>query len=110
MANFFEDNKGLQFQLENPMMQEIIRLKERDYADYGKYDYAPKDFEDAKDSYKRVLSLIGEITAEVLANNAEDVDNQGVRIENNAIIYADGTKENHKALTDAGVYGLSLPR
>ncbi len=110
MANFFDDNKGLQFQLDNPMMKEIIRLKERDYADYGKYDYAPKDYEDAKDSYKRVLSLIGEITGEVLANNAESVDNQGVRIEDNAIIYADGTKENHKALTDAGVYGLSLPR
>lgn len=110
MANFFEDNKGLQFQLENPMMKEIIRLKERDFADYGKYDYAPKDFEDAMDSYKRVLSLIGEITGEVLANNAESVDNQGVRIEDNAIIYADGTKENHKTLTDAGVYGLSLPR
>lgn len=110
MANFFEDNKGLQFQLSNPMMQEIIRLKERNFADYGKYDYAPKDFEDAMDSYKRVLSLIGEITGEVLANNAESVDNQGVRIEDNAIIYADGTKENHKTLTDAGVYGLSLPR
>lgn len=110
MANFFEDNKGLQFQLENPMMKEIIRLKERGFADYGKYDYAPKDFEDAMDSYKRVLSLIGEITGEVLVNNAESVDNQGVRIEDNAIIYADGTKENHKTLTDAGVYGLSLPR
>lgn len=110
MANFFEDNKGLQFQLENPMMKEIIRLKERDFADYGKYDYAPKDLEDAMDSYKRVLSLIGEITGEVLAHNAESVDNQGVRIEDNAIIYADGTKENHKTLTDAGVYGLSLPR
>lgn len=110
MANFFDDNEGLKFQLSNPMMQEIIRLKERDYADYGKYDYAPKDYEDAVDSYKRVLSLIGEISGEVLANNAESVDNQGVRIENNAIIYADGTKENHKKLTDAGVYGLSLPR
>ena len=42
--------------------------------------------------------------------NAESVDLQGVRIEDNAIIYADGTKINHQALTDAGVYGLSLPR
>lgn len=110
MANFFEDNKALKFQLDNPLMQEIVRLKERDYKDYGKYDYAPKDYEDAKDSYQKVLSLIGEISAEVLDVNAESVDEQGVRIENNAIIYADGTKENHKVLTDAGVYGLSLPR
>lgn len=39
------------------MMEEIIRLKERDYADYGKYDYAPKDFEDALDSYKECFLL-----------------------------------------------------
>lgn len=110
MANFFDDNEGLKYQLKNPMMQEIIRLKERDFKDYGHFDYAPKDIEDAMDSYLRVLNIIGEISGEVLANNAESVDNQGVRIEDNAIIYADGTKENHKTLTDAGVYGLSLPR
>lgn len=110
MANFFDDNEGLKYQLKNPMMQEIIRLKERDFKDYGHFDYAPKDVEDAMDSYLRVLNIIGEISGEVLANNAEGVDNQGVRIEDNAIIYADGTKENHKTLTDAGVYGLSLPR
>lgn len=110
MANFFDDNEGLKYQLKNPMMKEIIRLKERDFKDYGHFDYAPKDAEDAMDSYLRVLNIIGEISGEVLANNAESVDNQGVRIEDNAIIYADGTKENHKTLTDAGVYGLSLPR
>ncbi|MBO6117657.1 MAG: acyl-CoA dehydrogenase family protein [Bacteroidales bacterium] len=110
MANFFDDNKALRFQLDNPLMDEIIKLKERNFKDYGEYDYAPKDVEDAKDSYDRVLSLIGEISGDVLDVNAESVDSQGVRIENNAIIYADGTYENHKALTDAGVYGLSLPR
>ncbi|MBR1626079.1 MAG: acyl-CoA dehydrogenase family protein [Bacteroidales bacterium] len=110
MANFFDDNKALRFQLDNPLMDEIIKLKERNFSDYGQFDYAPKDIEDAKDSYNRVLSLIGEISGDVLDVNAESVDLQGVRIENNAIIYADGTKENHKALTDAGVYGLSLPR
>lgn len=110
MANFFDDNKALLFHLNHPLMDKIITLKERDFKDYGKYDYAPKDIEDAKDSYNKVLSLIGEITGEVLAANAESVDKQGVRIEDNAVIYADGTKENHKVLTDAGVYGLSLSR
>ena len=110
MANFFDDNKALSFQLDNPLMDEIIKLKERNFRDYGNIDYAPKDVEDAKDSYNKVLSLIGEISGEVLEVNAESVDLQGVRIEDNAIIYADGTKINHQALTDAGVYGLSLPR
>lgn len=110
MANFFDDNKALRFQIDNPLMDEIIRLKERDFKEYGQFEHAPKDIDDAKDSYNRVLSLIGEISGEVVDANAESVDIQGVRIENNAIIYADGTKENHKILTDAGVYGLSLPR
>ena len=110
MGNFFNDNEGLKFHLKHELMQEIVRLKERDYADKDKYDFAPENFEDAIDSYEKVLGIIGEISADVLWENAESVDKQGPRIENNAIIYADGTQKNHQALKDAGVYGLSLPR
>ena len=110
MGNFFNDNEGLKFHLHHELMEEIVRLKERDYADKDKYDFAPENFEDAIDSYERVLGIIGEISSDVLWENAESVDKQGPRIENNAIIYADGTQKNHQALTDAGVYGLSLPR
>ena len=91
-------------------MQEIIRLKERDYADKDKYDFAPENFEDALDSYEKVLEIIGEITADVLAENAKDVDTEGPKIEDNAIIYAKGTQKNHEALKNAGLYGMSLPR
>ncbi len=110
MGNFFTDNESLKFHLHHDLMEEIVRLKERDYADKDKYDFAPENFEDAIDSYEKVLEIIGEITSDVLAVNAKDVDVQGPRIENNAVVYADGTAKNHKALTDAGVYGLSLPR
>ena len=110
MGNFFNDNEGLKFHLRHELMEEIIRLKERDYADKDKYDFAPENFEDAIDSYEKVLGIIGEISADVLWENAESVDKQGPRIENNEIIYADGTQKNHQALKDAGVYGLSLPR
>jgi len=91
-------------------MQEIIRLKERDYADKDKYDFAPENFEDALDSYEKVLEIIGEITADVLAENAKDVDTEGPKIEDNAIVYAKGTQKNHEALKNAGLYGMSLPR
>ena len=45
MANFFLDNKDLQFHLNHPLMKKIVELRERGYADKGKYDYAPVDFE-----------------------------------------------------------------
>lgn len=110
MGNFFTDNERLKFHLHHDLMQEIIRLKERDYADKDKYDFAPENFEDALDSYEKVLEIIGEITADVLAENAKDVDAEGPKIEDNAIIYAKGTQKNHEALKNAGLYGMSLPR
>lgn len=110
MGNFFTDNERLKFHLHHDLMKEIIRLKERDYADKDKYDFAPENYEDAIDSYEKVLEIVGEITADVLAENAKDVDVEGPRIEDNAIIYAKGTQKNHEALRDAGLYGMSLPR
>lgn len=110
MANFFTDNESLKFHLNHEMMEEIVKLKERDYADAGKYDYAPVDYEDAIDSYEKVLEIVGEITGEVLAPNAEQVDKEGPQVINNEIVYAKGTQENHEALRDAGLYGMSLPR
>lgn len=110
MGNFFTDNERLKFHLHNDMMKEIIRLKERDYADKDKYDFAPENYEDAIDSYEKVLEIVGEITSDVLAENAKDVDIEGPKIEDNAIVYAKGTQRNHEALRDAGLYGMSLPR
>lgn len=110
MGNFFTDNERLKFHLHHDLMQEIIRLKERDYADKDKYDFAPENFEDALDSYEKVLEIIGKITADVLAENAKDVDTEGPKIEDNAIVYAKGTQKNHEALKNAGLYGMSLPR
>ena len=108
--NFFNDNPALKFQLSHPLMQKIVALKERNFADKDKYDYAPQDFEDAVDSYNRVLDIVGEVCGEVLAPNAESVDQEGPKVINSRVVYARGTQENHDALTQAGVYGISLPR
>jgi len=108
--NFYRDNASLKFHLDHPMMKKCVDLKENNYADKGKYDYAPADFEDALDSYDRVLEIVGEICGEIIAPNAEDVDHEGAKIVNNEVVYAPGTQQNHDALTQAGLYGMSLPR
>ncbi|MEG2727498.1 MAG: acyl-CoA dehydrogenase family protein [Mucinivorans sp.] len=110
MGNFFSDNADLQYHLEHPLMKKIVALKENNFSDAATYDYAPVDYADAMDSYRRVLSIIGQIAADTIAPNAEGVDQQGPRVENDRVVYADGTAENHEKLTRAGVYGLSLPR
>jgi alkylation response protein AidB-like acyl-CoA dehydrogenase len=110
MANFYTDNKDLKFQLGNPLMRKIVELKEKGFADNGKYDYAPADVDDALDSYDKTLEIVGDICGNVLAPNAESVDHEGPEVIDGRVKYARGTQENHDALTQAGVYGMSLPR
>ena len=110
MANFFSDNKDLQYHLSHPLMKRIIELKERNFADAAEYDYAPQDADDALDSYQRVLEIVGDVCGEVIAANAESVDHEGPRVVNDHVEYASGTVRNLEALNAAGLGGMTLPR
>lgn len=110
MANFYLDNKDLQYHLSHPLMKRIIELKERNFADAKEYDYAPQNAEDALDSYRRVLEIVGDVCGEVIATNAESVDHEGPRVVNDHVEYASGTVRNIEALNEAGLGGMTLPR
>ncbi len=110
MANYYNDNPALRHYLNHPLMERIVALKERDFADADKYDYAPLDFADAMDSYDKVLEVVGEICGDIIAANAEDVDHEGPRVENGRVIYAEGTKRNLEACRKAGLMGMAMPR
>ena len=110
MSNFYTDNESLKFYLNHPLMEKIVALKERNYAEKDQYPDAPQDYEDALDNYDKVMEIVGEISGEVLAANAESVDHEGPKVVNNEVVYARGTQQNHEALRDAGLYGMSLPR
>jgi alkylation response protein AidB-like acyl-CoA dehydrogenase len=110
MANFYNDNKDLKFQFRHPLMNKIVDLKEQNYKDAGKFDYAPCVAYDAIDSYEKVMEILGEICADVIAVNAEEVDKKGPHHENGRVTYAPGTQQNQDGLIQAGLYGMSLPR
>lgn len=108
--NFYTDNKDLKFHLQHPLMRKIVELKEKGFSDKDKYDYAPLDVDDALDSYDKTLEIVGDICGNILAANAESVDHEGPQVIDGRVKYAAGTQANHDALTQAGVYGMSLPR
>lgn len=111
MANYYSDRKEIKFELENsPLMQRIVELKERSYEDKDQYDEAPQDFADAMDNYERVLDVVGDITANVIAPNAEDVDAEGPHCENGRVRYASKTYENLGSMVQAGMNGMTMPR
>jgi alkylation response protein AidB-like acyl-CoA dehydrogenase len=110
MANFYNDNKDLKFHLNHPMMHKLVSLKERSFVDKELYDFAPLDFEDAMDSYDRVLEVVGEISGEIISPNAESIDAEGPQVIDGHVKYARGTQENLDALVKAGLMGITLPR
>ena len=110
MANFYLDNPSLKHHLHHPLMERIVELKERGFADKDKYDYAPRDFEDAMDSYEKVLEIVGEICGDIIAPNAESVDHEGPSVANGRVTYAKGTQENLDAVRKAGLMGIAMPR
>lgn len=108
--NFYNDNPDLKLHLTHPLMKRIVELKERGYSDAEKYDYAPADFEDAMDSYDKVLEIVGDVCANVLAANAEDVDHEGASCAGGRAIYAKGSEKNLDACRKAGIMGMAMPR
>lgn len=110
MANFYNDNPALKLHLQHPLMNKIVSLKERDFADAENFDYAPVNFADAMDNYERVLEIVGELCGTTIADNAEGVDHEGPKVENGRVTYASGTQQNLDACRKAGLMGMSMPR
>ena len=110
MANYFNDTPGYKHHLHHPLMKRIVELKEHNYADKDQYDYAPIDFEDAMDSYEKVLEIVGEICDEIIAPNAEGVDHEGPSLKDGRVTYAPGTQVNLDAVRKASLTGITMPR
>ena len=110
MANFYTDHPEYEFYLNHPEMQRVVELKERNYADKEKYEDAPVDFEDAIENYKRVLEITGDIAANIIEPNSEDVDLEGPHLVDGRMHYASKTYENLEATRQAGLWGISMPR
>lgn len=110
MENYFLDNEDILFQLEHMDLDRIISLREDGFKEAEKYPFAPENLEDAKDSYKKVLSVIGELCGENLAPKAAEIDDEGVALENGEVRYAKGTKEVLDLFAKADLMGFSIPR
>ena len=110
MANYYTDHPEFEFHLNHPLMKRIVELKERNFADKDEYADAPVDYEDAIENYKRVLEITGDIAANILEPNSEDVDTEGPHLVDGRMHYASKTYENLDATRKAGLWGLSMPR
>ena len=110
MANYYSDHPEIEFHLNHPLMKRVVDLKERNYVEKDQFEDAPVNYEDAIENYKRLLNITGDVAANIIEPNSEDVDLEGPHLENGRMIYASKTFENLDATRKAGLWGLSMPR
>ena len=110
MPNFFTDNEDILDYLDHTDLRTLVTLQERGFADAGQYDYAPADYEDAMDNYRRVLEMLGKLCGEFIAPRAAEVDKEGAHYADGVVTYAKGTQEALDQLRAADLMGFTLPR
>ena len=110
MSNFYTDDPDLVRQLATLDLRRIVALREDDYQQVRDFAYAPRDFDDALDSYRRTLEIVGDIAGEFVAPRAEDVDRAGASLTDGEVCYAPGMNEALERLTQADLMGITLPR
>ncbi len=109
MPNFFTDNSDLLFQFENLNIQKVVQILENDYDDHNNYTFAPLDYNDAVDNYRKVLEIVGDLAANYIAPRATGVDESGSIYKDGKVSYAQGTQEALEKLSQAELMGMTLP-
>lgn len=113
MANLFEDNDDLQFLFEHLDLRKIASIQEDDFrrSDDADDSWAPLDADDAVDNYKRLLTIVGDVAAKIIAPRASEVDRDGHTLNpDGTVTLSDGVRKNLRALAQADLMGVTLPR
>ena len=107
--NFFTDNLDIQFRLDQLDLREVLELKENNYVYAHKYPAAPRHYADAKDNYRLMLEVLGDICANVVAPRAAEADEEGAQFRDGEVYYSAPTQAALDAFNQAELMGAMLP-
>ena len=108
MANFYSDNRDLEFTLNNLDLLEAVALRENNYEFAKEFETAPVDYADALDNFNRVLSVVGEICGDNIEPRSRTVDREGPHFADGVVTYHPLTQANLEDLRKADVSGVML--
>jgi alkylation response protein AidB-like acyl-CoA dehydrogenase len=108
-GNFFADNADLQYHLERLDLEEAVEILEDSYGNHEQYPSAPRSWADAKDSYRLILNVLGDICANQIAPRAAEGAEEGVQFQDGKVSYPAAIQDGLKLLRQAEVMGALLP-
>jgi 3-(methylthio)propanoyl-CoA dehydrogenase len=108
MANFYSDNDDLKFYVDKYIdWPELVDLVELHFCTKD----APKDWQEAVQSYRDVFDLVGRFVADEVAPKARAIDAEGVHLDRDGTVQTGATQGRIFAqLKEMGVFGLIVPR
>ncbi len=107
--NFFLDNLDLQYHLQHTDLRHVVALKEKNFSFHEKYLAAPRNYQDAQDNYRRLLMVLGDICANVVAPRAAEADEVGAQFRDGKVEYSPATQDALHAFKQAELLGTMLP-
>jgi alkylation response protein AidB-like acyl-CoA dehydrogenase len=108
-GNFFADNLDLQYHLDRLDIREAVDILEDGYRYQEQHPGAPRSYADAKDNYRLILNVLGDICANHVAPRAAEADEEGAQLQDGQVIYAAATREGLDLLRQAELMGALLP-
>jgi alkylation response protein AidB-like acyl-CoA dehydrogenase len=107
--NFFTDNADLQHRLDTLDLEEVVAILENGYSYQEQYPGAPRNYADAQDNYRLLLTVLGDISANRIAPRAAEADELGAQFQDGRVTYAAPTQEGLELLRQAELMGAMLP-
>ena len=107
--NFFTDNSDLQFRLDRLDLAEVVEILEDGYRFHREHRSAPRNYADAHDSYRLLLTLLGEICATGIAPRAAEADEEGPVCQDGCVTQCGPIDDAVALLRQAGMVGVTLP-
>jgi alkylation response protein AidB-like acyl-CoA dehydrogenase len=107
--NFFRDNADLQFRFERLDLGEALEMLEEGYRLHRDCPWAPRNLNDALDTYGHMLTVLGDLCANQIAPLAAAVDEEGPVCRDGCVEVAAGTREAMRLLRQADLVGVTLP-
>jgi alkylation response protein AidB-like acyl-CoA dehydrogenase len=108
-GNFYTDNLDLQNHLERLDLEEVIGILEDGYRYQGQYPGAPRTYADAKDNYRLLLTVLGDICANQIAPRAAEADEVGAQFQDGHVTYPEAIQAGLDLLRQAELMGAMLP-
>jgi hypothetical protein len=99
----------MQFRLDELDLGQVVEMLEEGYTTHARYPAAPRNYADAKDNYRLLLTLLGEVCATRVAPRAAEADEEGAQFHDGRVTYTAATEEAMEVLRQAELVGATLP-